>query len=284
MLLLFDIGGTKMRIARSRDGIGFDEPVVLKTPKDDFAEGVKMFAASARELAGGEKIAAAAGGVAGPLNREKIELVGAPNIPGWVGKPLRSELERSLGCSVALENDAALAGLGEATVGAGKGFEIVAYVTVSTGVGGARIVDGRIDRSRFGFEIGHQIVRMDEVDSTSASAAEAGHIESYLSGTAFAERYGVKAAEVREEAVWDRAAQELAIALNNVSVFWSPDVIVLGGSMITGDPAIPIEKVEQYFTNVLKIFPEKPILRKASLGDSGGLHGAFAMLKEAALL
>ncbi len=277
MFLLFDIGGTKMRIARSRDGEAFDEPIVLKTPLDDFEAGVKMFAAAARELTGGQEIAAAAGGVAGPLNREKTGLVRAPNIPGWVGKPLKSEFERALGTSVLLENDAALAGLGEANAGAGKGFEIVAYVTISTGVGGARIVDGRIDRSRFGFEIGHQIVRMDEADVGSASAGEAGHIESYISGTAFAERYGMKAAEVREREAWERASRELAVALNNVAVFWSPEIIVLGGSMITGDPAIPLGQVEQYFTNVLKIFSEKPVLRKAALGDSGGLHGALVL-------
>jgi glucokinase len=277
MYLLFDIGGTKMRIARARDGASFDEPVVLATPKNDFREGVRMVADAARELAEGEEISAAFGGVAGPLDMEKSTLVRAPHIPGWVGKPLRAELERALGCRVALENDAALAGLGEAVAGAGKGFEIVAYVTVSTGVGGARIVDGRIDRNRFGFEIGHQIVRIDEVDASSGFAVEAGHIESYISGTAFVECYGVKAAEVRDNVAWDRAAQELAVALNNVAVFWSPDVIVLGGSMVTGDPAIPFEKVENYFNNVLKIFPEKPVLRKAVLGDFGGLQGALVL-------
>jgi glucokinase len=49
-------------------------------------------------------------------------------------------------------------GLGEAVFGAGKGREIVVYMTISTGVGGARIVGGKIDASAMGFEPGHQII------------------------------------------------------------------------------------------------------------------------------
>ena len=60
-----------------------------------------------------------------------------------------------------LANDSDLDGLGEATVGAGKGFNIVAYITVSTGIGGVRIVGGKIDVSTYGFEPGHQIIDAD---------------------------------------------------------------------------------------------------------------------------
>jgi hypothetical protein len=55
--------------------------------------------------------------------------------------------------------------------------------------------------------------------------------------------------------------------------------VVLGGSMITGNPSIPIDKTEQYLKEILKIFPQLPIMRKAELGDLGGLYGALAFLK-----
>ena len=71
----------------------------------------------------------------------------------------------------------------------------------------------------------------------------------------------------------------MAIGLNNIIVEWSPDVVVLGGSMITGDPSISIEKTENYLKEILKIFPKLPAIRKAELGDFGGLYGALAFIK-----
>ncbi len=62
-------------------------------------------------------------------------------------------------------------------------------------------------------------------------------------------------------------------------VFWSPDVIVLGGSMITGDPSIPLDITEAHLKEILKIYPELPAIKKAELGDSGGLHGALEYIK-----
>ena len=279
MYLLFDIGGTKMRLAISQDGEHFDAPVKVATPTDDFAEGVRLFVETTRELSGGEPIAAVAGGIAGVFDAAAGALVSAPHLSGWIHKPLREELARAIGCDVFIANDAAVVGLGEAVSGAGLGHEIVAYLTVSTGVGGARIVRGTIDAHRAGFEIGHHIINMNEPDVFCATCPEQGHVEGYISGTAFEKRYGKKAYEVDDPAAWDSAARTLAVALNNVTVFWSPDILVLGGAMIVGDPAIPLELVERYFEMVLKIFPERPRIARAALGDVGGLYGALALLK-----
>lgn len=71
----------------------------------------------------------------------------------------------------------------------------------------------------------------------------------------------------------------LAFGLHNVCVFWSPDVIVLGGSMITGDPAIPIEKTKEYVQGMNKRYPELPEIKKSELGDVCGLHGALEYIK-----
>ena len=266
-----------MRLALSRDGESFGEPVKIPTPKDDFAEGVRCFVEKARELAGGEKIQVVAGGIAGPLDREKSMLVNAPNIGGWNNKPLKEELEKSLSCEVYLENDTAVVGIGEAYAGAGRGVDILAYITVSTGVGGVRIVGGEVDRNFLGFEIGHHIIDLSKTENL--AHPERGTVENLISGTAFERIYSKKPIDVGEDEAWERAARELAVALNNVAVFWSPEVIVLGGSMIVGDPAIHIDRVQHYFDNVLRIFPQKPEIRKAELGDVGGLHGALALLR-----
>lgn len=273
MFLLFDIGATKMRLAVSRDGNSFAEPKIVETPKD-FDEGMSLFKKTAAELSGGEKIKAATGGIAGLLDQKKEELVNSPNLPGWVNKPLKETIEKLMDVPVYIENDAAIVGLGEAVIGAGKGYDIVAYITVSTGVGGARIVAGKIDRNRFGFEPGHQII--DPGGALFPGRSTLGHLEGLVSGTAIEKRYHKKPYEISDPKVWEEIALWLAYGLNNTIVHWSPDVVVLGGSMMK---SISLEKVTVNLHKILTIFPKAPIVKRAELGDSGGLYGALTIVQ-----
>jgi predicted NBD/HSP70 family sugar kinase len=278
MYILFDIGGTKMRLAFSKDAETFGEPRIVETPKD-FKEGIASFVTIAKELASGEKIGGVAGGIAGPLNNEKSMLVNSPNISAWINKPLKTELEKALAAPVSIENDASLVGLGEATHGAGKGRRIVAYITVSTGVGGARIVNGKIDESSMGFEPGHQIINFDNDANICPGCNKQGHLEGYVSGNALEQQYGKKPYEIEDEKIWDETAKILAIGLNNTIMHWSPDIVLLGGSMITKEPGISVKKVHYYLKDILRIFPNPPLIEKAALQDIGGLYGALALLK-----
>jgi glucokinase len=265
-----------MRVAASVDGETFGESLRFDTPVD-FDEGLDTLAAAAQELAGESQIKAAAGGIAGPLNRAKDMVINAPNLPGWNNRPFSKSFSERIGAPVYLENDSAIVGLGEAHAGAGRGFGITSYITVSTGVGGARIVDGRIDRNVMGFEPGHQVIDM---DGTVLPTADTVEVEDYLSGTATEIRFGKKAYQVTDPAVWEELSRWLAYVLNNTIVHWSPDVVVLGGSMMVGDPAIPLDRVEHHLREILTIFPELPVLKLAELRDVGGLHGALVYIKQ----
>jgi predicted NBD/HSP70 family sugar kinase len=278
MYILFDIGGTNMRLAFSKDGKSFSEPKIVETPQD-FNHGMRTFAQIAKELAGKEKIQGVAGGIAGPLDTKKTMLVNSPNISGWINKPLKAEIEKQLAAPVYLENDSALVGLGEALHGAGKGYSIVTYITVSTGLGGSRIVNGSIDKAALGFEPGHQIINFDADALICPGCNKQGHLEAYVSGSAIERRYGKKPYEIEDEKIWDEAAILLAIGLNNTIVHWSPDIVVLGGSMIIKEPGISIEKVQYYLKDIMRIFPEPPKIEKAQLQDIGGLYGALSLLK-----
>ena len=266
-----------MRLAISPDGKSFDEPKIVETPQD-FNAGMSLFQKITLELSGGKKINAAAGGIAGPLDREKTKLVNSPNLSGWIDRPLKETLQKILKIPVYLENDAAIVGLGEAMNGAGRGEEIIAYITVSTGIGGARIVDGKIDRNIFGFEPGHQII--DPTGMLCPMCDSAGHLEGHVSGVALEARFNKKAYEITDPQIWEEEAKWLAYGLNNTAVYWSPSVIVLGGSMIIKSPGISIERVSHHLKKTLTIFPERPRLVKAELGDIGGLYGALEILKQ----
>src|SRR3989344_3390923 len=285
MYILFDIGGTKMRIARSGDEIAFDEPLRFETPAI-FEEGIKEIKSAVTALAGGEKILGMVGGIAGTLDEANTTLVNSTHLPQWIGKPLKKQLEKIFETDILIENDSALAGLGEAHCGAGKDSEIVAYITVSTGVGGARIIKGVLDQSRFGFEPGHQIITAGgahclECDTVKAQHTSLKSLDDIISGTAVERRFGRKPYDIpQHDPMWNQLAYLLAVGLNNSTVHWSPDVVILGGSMIVGDPSIPMVHIERFFNNIVTIFPKKPLLRKASLKDSGGLYGARILLKQ----
>ena len=134
-----------------------------------------------------------------------------------------------------------------------------------------------IDHSALGFEPGWQII---DIDKTLCEPCVSGSAEDYVSGTATATRYGVKAYEVHEPEAWEELSKWLAVVVNNVICFWSPDVVVLGGSMIVGDPAIPVDRTEFHVKEILKVYPEISDIKAAELGDFGGLHGALAYVKQ----
>jgi predicted NBD/HSP70 family sugar kinase len=268
---LYDIGGTKTRIAISRDGTTFEDPTIINTPKD-YREGIDQIAKISKDLAG-EPITAAGGGIAGVLSRDRSLYLGGPNLLGWGGRAIPQLLSEKLGCPVYLENDTAIVGLGEAYHGAGKGGDIVVYMTISTGVGGVRIVHGDIDVSVFGFEPGHQII--DAGGGLHKGVGGYGvDLEGYISGSAVEMRYGKKPFEITDPEFWDEMARLLAYGLNNTIVHWSPDIVVLGGSMMK-QIGIPVNRVREHLAGMLHIYPQLPRIVKAELGDIGGIYGAL---------
>ena len=278
MYILFDIGGTNMRIALSRDGETFEEPTIIPTPKD-FDRGMNAIKEIVPKISAGAKIIAAGGGIAGTLSKDRSIFLNGPHLQGWNGKPIKKALEEALGVPVFVENDTAIVGLGEAIAGAGKDHNIVVYMTISTGVGGVRIVNGHIDVSALGFEPGHQIIDAGGSLRESSVGGKGIDLEGYISGTAISERYGKKPYEITDEKFWDEMARLLAYGLNNTIVHWSPDIVVIGGSMMK-KIGIPVDRVRAHLRGILHIYPELPLVEHSSLEDVGGLHGALHFIKQ----
>jgi predicted NBD/HSP70 family sugar kinase len=277
MYVLFDIGGTKTRVAVSSDLHAIEDVHKFDTPLR-YADGMKEIERHVTELTKGSVVRGVAGGIRGPLNHEKTGIISETALHDWVGRSITGDLSRICGgAPVYLGNDTAMVGLGEVHFGAGKGYDIVAYHTVSTGVGGARFVHGEIDVTSVGFEPGHQVL---DLDQTVLGKHETPTLENLVSGTSLQKRRGVKPYEIdQKDPVWDELARYLAYGLKNTIVYWSPDAIVLGGSMIIGDPRIFLEDIIRHTKEVLGDLVPCPRIVDATLKDEGGLYGAMALLK-----
>ena len=268
MNIVADIGGTKMRIAACIDSEHLGEPIILDTPQS-YADAITAFVSSVRNLLGDEQIGAIAVGVPAVLSQDKRSILRSEHLSGWVGHPLVADLEQNLSTTVYLENDTALVGLGEAVYGAGRGSSILTYVTVSTGVNGVRIINGAIDQSTLGFEIGGQYLSIDAVPKT---------FEQLVSGSAIHEKYGVHPRDLGlESPVWEDLARITAFGIHNTIAHWSPDRVVLGGSMFN-EIGISVDRVRAHLETIMKKFPSIPEIVHSSLHDTGGLYGGMARL------
>lgn len=272
--IVFDIGATKMRFALSDSAGVLQIPIRRSTPEkfdDAWKEIVAIISELVAQGKGQGDVVQIVGGIRGVLAPDHSRIMHESRLINWINKPLAGLLEERFGVPVHLENDTALAGLGEAAQGAGKGNSIVAFHTISTGVGGVRIVDKKIDVAHIGFEPGRQIL---DIDGSILHDGITHSLEHLISGSALAQRHHKAPYEISQDnPIWEESAQYLAHGLYNTVMYWSPDVIVLGGPMVLGSPSIPLARIIHY-TRKLLGDNECPPIVPALLGDDAGLVGA----------
>ncbi|HEV3315652.1 MAG TPA: ROK family protein [Candidatus Angelobacter sp.] len=144
-------------------------------------------------------------GVPGIIEMQSGMLRDSPNLPGWQDYPVKDEIERRLGATVILENDANAAALGEQWLGAASHVDDMCMITLGTGVGGGIVLHGRVWHGMTGManELGHITV---EPDGVPCGCGGSGCLEQYASATA------VKRMAI--EAVANGKAPELGRAMN----------------------------------------------------------------------
>jgi glucokinase len=191
-----DLGGTQIRTAVLR-GAQLISRVGLPTGQDTTPEQLipRIYAAIEQALDEAhttlEQIAGIGIGAPGPLDSRTGVIFAPPNLPGWNRVPLRdifeehfkSAAEQKIG--VVVENDANAAGLGEYMFGAGRGSRDIVYLTISTGIGGGVIVDGKIMEGTTGMagELGHMTI---DWHGRRCNCGNIGCLEALASGTAIA--------------------------------------------------------------------------------------------------
>ena len=201
------------------------------------------------------------------------------------------DLAELFGVKVALENDADAGALAEAAWGAGRDKSRLIYITVGTGVGGGIILDGKLYRGVDGAhpEIGHQVI---DLSGPPCSCGFDGCWEALAAGPALAawtqshspgnEAYSTaeqichmarKGDELARRAV-EREALYLGLGIANLINLFTPDIIVLAGSLMKSAPLF-LEEIRATISRGCRFVPyEKTELVLASLGDDANLIGA----------
>jgi glucokinase len=181
-----DLGGTNLRIA----AVNFSGKVLERVnanvvPQRDTV--IHEMCAAIRGLTGrladSGRLVGIGVGVPGIIDLQTGMLRESPNLPGWQNYPVREEIERRLGASVILENDANVAALGEKWLGAARHVDDMCIITLGTGVGGGLILRGEIWHGAVGMagEVGHIMV---EPEGPSCGCGSRGCVEQYASATA----------------------------------------------------------------------------------------------------
>ncbi len=262
--IVFDIGATNMRVARA-DTSTIETEEKIKTPQNP-EEAFIRFTELVTSISASEKITALSGGVPGIVDNNGT-ILKLPNLPKWNGFPFGGMLSDSFSIPVHVHNDSEMIGLGEANFGAGSDANIVAYIGIGTGVGGTRIVNKSITKHSFGYEPGHQII---DIENNTT-------LESFVSGKSLIEKYNKQPKDISRD-IWDKLTPILAVGIWNTIVHWSPDVVVLGGSLMNEDNGFRIKDIEKALENKPFIYPEKTPIYRAMLGDYSGLYGAMSIL------
>jgi glucokinase len=311
-VLAIDIGGTKIAAALIEPSGQVLGRARGETPDTvdamDVVAAVARVAGMAASQAGRplKDIHVAGVSCAGIPNTIEGVMVFSPNIRALRRTPLRDMLAERLDCTIHLGNDASLAALGEWHFGLKRSVSNLVYVTVSTGIGGGIIADGKLVGGACGAagEVGHMTI---DVNGPACPCGRNGCWEALAAGRALAERTVQRIEEGEPSIIGDLAGGDMenvdaqlvdiaarqgdALALEMISVtayyvgvglgnlinLFNPEIILLGGGVTKiGEPlvgpAARIARERAYVTEACDVE-----IRRATLGDDSPLLGATAL-------
>lgn len=262
-----------------------------------------------QDLVQGEQPAAIGVSFGGPVDAITGTVRLSHHVKGWENIFLREMLEAEFGIPVSVDNDANVAALGEHRFGAGQGYDSLLYITVSTGVGGGWILNGRPWRGAEGMagEIGHMVV---DPAGPLCLCGKRGCVERLASGPYIAQQarewlhdkpdrgqilrglVGDNLEAITAQLVSQAAAQRdelalealevagwaLGVGIGNVANLINPQRFVLGGGVTKAG--------ERFWEVVLSVarataLPEVHFeIVSAALGDEAPLWGAVALAED----
>jgi glucokinase len=291
LILAADVGGTRMRAAL----VDADGVVVVRetasTPADsDVPDALIDLIARTGASAAPSEVTHAVVGLPGAIDYAAGRLLSAPNLPdGWPDSLSAGQLSGHLGLHVHVANDADLAAVGEAAFGAGAGIDdVVAFLTVSTGIGAGVVDRGRLVHGHHSFgEFGHYVIdwrawreglpgTLEELASGSGLARQAREI-----GLGSLDAQAVLEAAINNDvgarAIWEDAVAACAAGVCNLVMAFAPHTVIVGGGI--GRRPEFFDPLRQVVLQRKEHRPTELSMVVSALGDDAGLAGAAAWVQ-----
>jgi glucokinase len=296
MIGAVDIGGTKIAVGMVDDGGKVVSRMEAPTDPDRYTGSIELIADLLRETASHARAQLTGIGIGstGPVDPVRGEFGDVDFLPGWRGKSPVQDLAEIFKVRVALENDGDAAALAEAGWGAGRDRTRLIYVTVGTGIGGGIVLDGELYRGVDGAhpEVGHHVVDPAGPacscgfhgcwESLAAGPAMVAWLESHAPAS-YPHREGITARKICELAqtgdqvalqAVEHEAYYLGLGIANLINLFTPDAIVLSGSVMKS-ATLFLDRIREVIRRGCRFVPaEKTELTLASLGDDTNLIGA----------
>jgi predicted NBD/HSP70 family sugar kinase len=276
-----DAGGSRVRVvltdleghvlARATGAVASTKRI------DAFARSIARLVGEVSQRADAHVVAGGAG-ISGIVDAAAGRVLLSPDLPALAGREVAARLSVALGVPVSIDNDDLLAAAGEAASGAARGCTEVAYLSLGHGVGAGLVVGGR------------------PVHGARSSAGAIAYLapdrlEERASGRAipfrYLERRGAKVPGLRAERVFELASagdvdaravvEDAVLALGDlvvdVAALLDPEVIVLGGGVVRGQPALRDRLAER----LVEALPFPPRLVVSELGEDAVARGAASL-------
>jgi len=278
-VLAVDIGGTKIAFADIEDNKPLNRHQI-QTPRTGRGEDVVGAIVKEVSQRRPSRIAVATTGI---VSEGCLSALNPGTLPIENRFPLVARLRQLTGMTPLIVNDAQAAAWGEYRFGAGQGCRNFIFVTVSTGVGGGLVLDGRLDVGSAGLagHVGHMTV---DGSQHSCGCGRKGCLETLASGSAIARRYYEGSGQVvgapeifglaadgdeLAERTIEQAAKGLAETFANIVAAVDLDAIALGGGV--GLAPGFIDRVRRHVTHLPAVFQRQ--IKPAASGSDAGLIG-----------
>ncbi|MBV9266016.1 MAG: ROK family protein [Acidobacteriaceae bacterium] len=277
--LAIDIGGTKFSVA----GFNGGELSLVQTEATDRSGGPRRMVDQIQRICQTWRCDLrfvpdrCAIGFGGPVDFPSQTVTMSTHVSGWARFPLVDEIRRIVAAPVVMDNDANVGALGERFFGAGRDCDPLFYVTLSTGIGGGAVIDGKVYRGADSFagELGHVTV---EPDGPECLCGFYGCLERMCCGLWLERDYGRSAKELLTDPGFVRRyVVPLARGLKAVIMILNPARVVIGGGISKAGEALFGPLREELNRQITSWSHARRDILPAQLGDQSVLYGALAL-------
>ena len=277
--LAIDIGGTKFTVA-AFDGTS----IIRRETRSTEREGGRdwMLEQIGAVLTGWEargQFDVCGIGFGGPVLFDAQRIALSTHVGGWSDFALPSFIEQNFAVPAIMDNDANAGALGEAVYGAGRGFDPLFYMTLSTGIGGGLVSGGRVWRGADSYagEIGHLTIRPNGPECLCGAR---GCYERLCSGLWLERDHGRPARELMEDPAFvERYVVDLSLGLKACLMLLNPSRVVIGGGIAKAGNRL-FDPLRRELGRCMTQWSRARVdVAAAALGDDSVLYGAMELAR-----